>query len=79
LEKAVELGDLSRAGIAAALNKVGLITFDGLSGDYNYGTSATTRVPPRSTTLFKINPAKPIGIEKLAVVESDTAKGYAIP
>jgi len=79
LEKAVQLGDLSRAGIMAALGKLGQVSFDGLSGDYDYGTSAATRKPPRSTTLFKINPAKDIGIEKLAVVESDTAKGYTIP
>jgi ABC-type branched-subunit amino acid transport system substrate-binding protein len=64
LEKAVELGDLSRAGIKKAMDEVGTLKFDGLSGDYKYGP-ASTREPPRESTLFKINPAKPIGLEKV--------------
>jgi hypothetical protein len=76
LEKAVSLGDLSHQGIITAMEKVGTLTFDGLSGDYKYGP-ATTREPPRTTTIFKINPAKPIGIEKVTVVTSDAAKKFA--
>ncbi|HEX2040452.1 MAG TPA: ABC transporter substrate-binding protein [Acidimicrobiales bacterium] len=64
LEKAVELGDLSRAGIVKALEELGTVTFDGLSGDYKYGKPAD-REPPRTSTIFKINPTKPIGIEKV--------------
>jgi ABC-type branched-subunit amino acid transport system substrate-binding protein len=76
LDKAVALGDLSRAGIIAAMNKVGTLKFDGLSGDYAYGSGPASRVPPRATTLFKINPAKPIGIEKVTSLTSDAAKSY---
>lgn len=75
LEKAVSLGDLSHQGILNAMDKVGTLSFDGLSGDYKYGPAAT-REPPRTTTIFKINPAKPIGIEKVTTVESDAAKKF---
>ena len=76
LEKAVELGDLSRAGILKAMEEVGTLTFDGLSGDYKYGTAAE-RVPPRTSTIFKINPAKPIGIEKVKYnFETEAAKKF---
>jgi ABC-type branched-subunit amino acid transport system substrate-binding protein len=80
LNKAVELGDLSRAGIAKALSSLGTVSFDGLTGDYNYGTDASSRVPPRETTIFKVNPAKGNGLEAAKVnFVTDTAKGYTLP
>jgi len=78
LEKAVSLGDLSRDGIKKAMEQVGTLTFDGLTGDYPYGKAAD-RVFPRETTLFKVDPAKPVG---LAVVKksfsTDAAKAFTI-
>lgn len=79
LEKAVSLGDLSRQGILNAMNQLGTVSFGGLTGDYTYGPPGQ-RVFPRSSTIFKINPAKPIGIEKLKYnFESDQAKSYKLP
>jgi ABC-type branched-subunit amino acid transport system substrate-binding protein len=76
LEKAVELGDLSREGIKKAMEQVGTLTFDGLSGDYKYG-KAEDREPPVTSTIFKINPAKPIGIERVKYdYTSEAAKKY---
>ena len=78
LEKAVERGDLSRAGILTASEELGTVSFEGLTGDYRYGKAAD-REFPRETTLFKIDPAKPIG---LAVVKksfaTDPAKEFKI-
>lgn len=77
LEKAVELGDLSRAGVTAALNKLGTVSFDGLTGDYDYGTSPATRNPPRESTIFKVDPAKPGGLAKVKYLfESPEAKKF---
>jgi ABC-type branched-subunit amino acid transport system substrate-binding protein len=74
LEKAVELGDLSRAGILKASNELGKVTFDGLTGDYQYGP-ADTRNPPRSSTIFGVDPAKPFGLKKVKYnFTSDAAK-----
>lgn len=76
LEKAVDMGDLSRDGILKAMEEVGTLTFDGLSGDYKYGP-AEDREPPRTSTIFKINPAKPIGIERVKYnFASDAAKEF---
>lgn len=76
LEKAIDLGDLSRAGIKKAMEEVGTLEFDGLSGDYKYGKVAD-REPPRTSTIFKINPAKPIGIETVKYnFTSDAAKKF---
>ena len=78
LEKAVQLGDMSRAGILRATEEVGTLTFGGLTGDYEYGKAAD-RVFPRETTLFKVDPAKPVG---LAVVKksftTDPARAFEI-
>jgi ABC-type branched-subunit amino acid transport system substrate-binding protein len=76
LEKAVELGDLSRAGILRASNELGTVGFDGLTGDYKYGPAAD-RNPPRSSTIFGIDPAKPFGLKKVKYnFTSDAAKEF---
>jgi len=61
LEKAVALGDLSHAGMIKATEQVGTLKFDGLSGDYPFG-APKDRKPPRATTLFKVDLAKPVGL-----------------
>jgi ABC-type branched-subunit amino acid transport system substrate-binding protein len=80
LNKAIAMGDLSRKGVINALNNLGVVTFDGLTGDYNYDHGAAGRVPPRETSIFKVNPAKPGGLESVVVNQtSDLAKQYALP
>ncbi|MGH2803628.1 MAG: ABC transporter substrate-binding protein, partial [Thermoleophilaceae bacterium] len=64
LEKAVELGDLSKEGILQASREVGTVSFDGLSGDYKYGP-AEEREPPRVSTIFEVNPDRPFGLATL--------------
>ena len=64
LEKAVELGDLSRKGIQKALKEMENIKSGGLFGEYDYG-SAEDRKPPVVTTIFKVNTSKPISLEAL--------------
>jgi ABC-type branched-subunit amino acid transport system substrate-binding protein len=76
LEKAVELGDLSRAGILRASSELGTVGFDGLTGDYRYGPAAD-RNPPRSSTIFGVDPAKPFGLKKVKYnFTSDAAKEF---
>lgn len=76
LEKAVELGDLSREGIVQAMDKVGTLKTGGILGDYQYGLPKD-RVPPRAGRMFKVDPATPGGLK--AVTEesvSDAAKKF---
>lgn len=61
LEKAVQRGDLSKPGLLAASKELGTVTFDGLTGDYGYGP-AESRNPPRTSTVFAVDPAKPFGL-----------------
>lgn len=76
LEKAVENGDLSREGILKASTEIGTLSFDGLTGDYKYG-KAEDRNPPRASTIFKVDPAKPFGLAKVKyLLESDAAKEF---
>ena len=72
LEKAVELGDLSREGILAAMEAVDVLTFDGLSGDYVYGP-VDDREPPTVTTIFRVDPEIGTG---LGLVELDYEADY---
>lgn len=78
LEKAVELGDLSPAGIIKASEEAGTLTFGGLLGDYTYGPAAD-RNPPRGTTVFSVDPASPQAgflIAEETNLTSDAAKNY---
>ena len=80
LQRAVKNGDLSHEGILKASNQVGTLTFDGLTGDYVYGKSASDRNPPRTTALFKVDPSQPVGLALLAPqAASAAAKKYPIP
>ena len=76
LEQAVKDGDLSREGILKASEEVGTVSFDGLTGDYKYGT-AEERDPPRSSTIFEVDPEKPFGLgTKAYQYESKFAKEF---
>ncbi|TCO64555.1 ABC transporter substrate-binding protein [Actinocrispum wychmicini] len=76
LEKAVQLGNLTREGILEASRQLGTVSFDGLSGDYIYGP-AETRNPPRTSTLFTVDPTKPFGLKTLKYnFASDAAKSF---
>jgi ABC-type branched-subunit amino acid transport system substrate-binding protein len=76
LEKAVENGDLSREGILKASTEIGTVDFEGLTGDYKYGPAAE-RNPPRASTIYKVDPAKPFGLAKVKyLLESDVAKEF---
>jgi ABC-type branched-subunit amino acid transport system substrate-binding protein len=76
LEKAVELGDLSREGLMKASEELGTVSFDGLSGDYQYGP-AESRNPSRMSTIYEVKPDKPFGLATLEYqYESDAAKAY---
>ena len=71
LEAAVANGDLSREGIIEAMNGLGSVSFEGLGGDYFYGTP-DERVPSTENTIFMVNPAVPNGVEAVTT-------GYRAP
>ena len=79
LEKAVAMGSLDRDGIIAAMNSIDTLKFDGLAGDYKYGTPEE-RSPSRVTTMFKVNPDAPFGLEALKYnFTSDAAQAFVFP
>jgi ABC-type branched-subunit amino acid transport system substrate-binding protein len=79
LEEAAASGDLSRAGVVKAMEQVGTLRFDGLSGDYAYGPPEA-RVPPTASTVFSVDRARPLGLAGLAVnLTTDTARQYVFP
>ena len=66
LEKAASLSDMSRAGVTRAVSEMGDVTFEGLLGTYRYGP-AETREPPRTSTIFRVNGTRPVGLEAVAL------------
>jgi ABC-type branched-subunit amino acid transport system substrate-binding protein len=77
IQKAVALGDLSRAGIFSAMAKVGDLSFDGITAPYHFGSPAD-RDPPRQDSIFKINPVVTTGLQKVkGPFVSDAAKAFS--
>jgi hypothetical protein len=66
LERAVERGDLSRDGVIEAMNSLEKLEYGGLIGEYAWGAPAD-RTPSPISTVFKVNMAKPFGLEALKV------------
>ena len=66
LEAAVANGDLSREGIIEAMNSLGTVSFEGLGGDYFYGTP-DERIPSTENTIFAVNPEVPNGVEAVVI------------
>lgn len=62
IEKAVELGDLSREGFLKALESLETVSFEGLSGDFVYGPPEK-RNSPRVTSIFTIDAEIPQGLK----------------
>lgn len=75
LEKAIELGDLSREGLIRAQAEVGEVDVMGLYGNWTYGPP-DERVVPRSGGVFKIDPEAPGGLRKVAGLTSDAAEEF---
>jgi ABC-type branched-subunit amino acid transport system substrate-binding protein len=77
LEKAASLHDLSRSGIVNAMLNAGTLSFDGLSGDYRYGSPAD-RNPARENSIFQVDPVEPAGLKKVkGPFVSDEARAFA--
>lgn len=75
LESAYESGDMSRAGLKAALDGLGEVTFDGLAGDYTLGTP-DDRIAPKSTTIFKFDASSPTGLVAEDEITSESAENF---
>jgi ABC-type branched-subunit amino acid transport system substrate-binding protein len=79
LERAVEMGDLSRDGLIGAMNSLDSLTFGDLFGEYGYG-EPDDRDPPRRSTIFEVDPAAPGGLRVAELhIESDAAMAYEFP
>lgn len=79
LKQALANGDMSRAGILNAANQLGKVSFLGLcGGGYDYGTSAATRTPPRTVTVFKFVPNTVTGL-KVVKLNYTSSVGNSAP
>jgi len=77
LEKAVELGDLSREGMAAAMAQLGEVDNFGLAAEnYVYGLPPD-RVPTSAVRIFKFNATRPPNfLEELRIFDSELNDGF---
>ena len=61
------------------MNSLDTLKFEGLAGDYKYGTPEN-RDPAPVTTVFKVNPDAPFGLESLKYnFTSSAAAAHVFP
>ncbi|MGI9602496.1 MAG: ABC transporter substrate-binding protein [Acidimicrobiales bacterium] len=79
LEKAVEMGDLSREGIAAAMAALGEVDTEGLTAEnYIYGLPED-RVPTSASRIFVFDPDNPPNLlTEVALLDSELNDGYTL-
>lgn len=79
LKKALDNGDMTRQGILDAVNQLGKLDLLGLcGGDYDYGTSPQTRVPPKKVTVYKFVPNTSTGL-KMVKLDYSSKVGDSAP
>lgn len=78
LEKAVELGDLTRAGVVTAFESLAQVNMGGLLNPISYGPECEDKIPVTASSIWSIDPAEPIGLKRL-VQEVDSAAVSKFP
>jgi ABC-type branched-subunit amino acid transport system substrate-binding protein len=76
LEKAVEQGDLTRAGVVKAFESLKNVNMGGLLNPISYGTQCKDKVPATGSTIWKIDPAQPIALARVATLDSPVVKQF---
>jgi ABC-type branched-subunit amino acid transport system substrate-binding protein len=76
LEKAVEQGDLTRAGVVKAFESLKNVNMGGLLNPISYGTECKDKVPATGSTIWKIDPAQPIALARVATLDSPAVKQF---
>ncbi len=76
LEKAVEQGDLTRAGVVKAFESLKNVNMGGLLNPISYGTACKDKVPATGSTIWKIDPAQPIALARVATIDSPAIKRF---
>jgi ABC-type branched-subunit amino acid transport system substrate-binding protein len=76
LEKAVELRDLTREGLANAFAAVRTVDTGGLRYQLGFGATCQEKVGVTSSTIWKVDTKEPIALANVANVDSKLAKDY---
>jgi len=76
LEKAVEMRDLSRDGLANAFANVKSVDTGGLRKALSYGATCQEKVGVTGSTIWKIDTTQPIALASVGDVDSKLAKDY---
>lgn len=78
LERAVQLGDLSRKGIVEAMNSVGTLKTGGLFPDYDYGPPEDRKFP-RAGRIFRVDAAEASGLKAVTdLIASEAAEKFEV-
>lgn len=76
LEKAVEQGDLTRAGVVKAFESLKSVNMGGLLNQISYGPECKDKIPATGSTIWRVDPAQPIALASVATLDSPAVKKF---
>lgn len=76
LEKAIELGDLTRAGTLKAFESLKNVDMGGLLNPVSFGPRCEDKVPTTASTIWKVDTNEPIALARVARIDSAAIKQF---
>ena len=76
LEKAVEMGDLTREGVVKAFESLKKVNMGGLLNEISYGPSCKDKIPATGSTIWRIDAKEPIALAAVATLDSPAVKKF---
>lgn len=76
LEKAVEMGDLTREGVVKAFESLKKVNMGGLLNEISYGPTCKEKISATASTIWRIDIKEPIALAAVATLDSPAAKKF---
>lgn len=76
LERAVANDDLTREGVVEAFESLENVDMGGLLNPISYGPDCEDKIPASASGIFEVDPELPIGLGRIAVVDSDAVADF---
>ncbi len=76
LERAVEMGDLTRDGVVKAFESLRNVDMGGLLNPISYGPQCKDKVPETASTIWRVDTTQPIALARVVNVDSAAIKQF---
>jgi len=76
LERAIERGDLTRAGLVEAFESLTDVDMGGLLNPISYGPDCEDKIPATASSINAVDAGEPAGLREIATVDDEAAQNF---